>query len=118
LQQERHTTADPMRQAACMTPVAARRAPVTVRTEGATVVLELSGSLDQQVGRVLVDAVTSALALSPERIHIDLIELSSWTDEGARALVTCRELCRDLPDGLHYCTGRGPGRDALLAAYG
>jgi hypothetical protein len=117
LQRERHTIAGPVRQAARMTPVAARRAPVTVRTDGATVVLELSQTLDQQVGRVLVEAVASALATNPERIHIDLRELSSWTDEGARALVACRELCGDLPDGLHYCTGRGPGRDALLAAY-
>lgn len=100
-----------------MTPVAARRAPVTVRTDGATVVLELSDTLDESVGRVLVDAVASALVTSPERIHIDLRELSSWTEAGAHALVTCRELCRDLPEGLHYCTGRGPGRDALLAAY-
>lgn len=100
-----------------MTPVAARRAPVTVRTEGAVVVLELSDALDPLVGRVLVDAVTSALSTRPERIEIDLRLLESWTDDGACALVTCRELCRDLPDGLHYRTGRGPGRAALLAAY-
>lgn len=100
-----------------MTPVAARRAPVTVRTEGAVVVLELSDVLDPLVGRVLVDAVTSALSTRPERVEIDLRLLESWTDDGARALVTCRELCRELPDGLHYRTGRGPGRAALLAAY-
>ena len=41
----------------------------------------------------------------------------SWTQEGAVALVRCREICGDLPDGLHYRTGRGPGRAALLAAY-
>ena len=29
----------------------------------------------------------------------------------------CRAVCGDLPDGLHYRTGRGPGRAALLAAY-
>jgi len=100
-----------------MTPVAARRAPVTVRTDGAAVVLELSDSLDSLVGRVLVDAVTSAVATHPDRVDIDLRSITDWTDDGARALVQCRELCRDLPDGLHYRTGRGPGRDALLAAY-
>jgi len=100
-----------------MTPVAARRAPVTVRTEGAAVVLELSDALDPMVGRVLIDAVASAVATAPERVDIDLRSLMSWTDEGARALVRCRELCRDLPDGLHYRTGRGAGREALLAAY-
>lgn len=100
-----------------MTPVAARRAPVTVRTDGGAVVLVLSDALDHTVARVLVDAVTSAISTAPQRVDIDLRALVSWTDEGARALVTCRELCRDLPDGLHYRTGRGPGREALLAAY-
>lgn len=100
-----------------MTPVAARRAPVTVRTDGAAVVLELSDSLDPLVGRVLVDAVASAVATHPDRVDIDLRSIIEWTVEGARALVRCRELCHDLPDGLHYRTGRGPGREALLAAY-
>lgn len=100
-----------------MTPVASRRAPVTIRTDGGAVVLVLSDALDPTVGRVLIDAVTSAVATRPERVDIDLRSLISWTEEGARALVTCRELCRDLPDGLHYRTGRGPGREALLAAY-
>ena len=100
-----------------MTPVAARRAPVTVRTEGAAVVLELSDNLDATVGRALVDAATAAVAAAPERLDIDLRKLRSWTPDGATALVRCREICTDLADGLHYRTGRGPGRDALLAAY-
>ena len=100
-----------------MTPVAARRAPVTTRTDGAAVVLELSDSLDPIVGRALVDAVTTAVATCPDRVDIDLRSITGWTEEGVRALVACRELCRDLPDGLHYRTGRGPGREALLAAY-
>ncbi len=100
-----------------MTPVAARRAPVTVHTDGGAVVLELSDVLDRTVGSVLVDAVTSAVATRPDRVDIDLRSLASWTTDGARALVECRSICRDLPDGLHYRTGRGPGRDALLAAY-
>ncbi|HEX4867792.1 MAG TPA: hypothetical protein VFV32_09210 [Acidimicrobiales bacterium] len=100
-----------------MSPVAARRAPLTVRTDGAAVVLELSDSLDHQTGRVLVDAVASAIATSPERVDIDLTGLTGWTEPGAESLVQCRELCRELPEGLHYRTGRGAGRDALLAAY-
>jgi hypothetical protein len=98
-------------------PVASRRAPVTVRSDGTAVVLELSDALDPVVGRVLVDAVTSAVATGPERVDIDLRQLSSWTREGVKALVRCREICHGLPDGLHYRTGRGPGREALLAAY-
>ena len=100
-----------------MTPVASRRAPVTVRSEGAAVVLELSDTLDATVGQALVDAATTAVAGSPERLDIDLRQLRTWTPEGAIALVHCREICSDLADGLHYRTGRGPGRDALLSAY-
>lgn len=100
-----------------MPPVASRHAPVIVRTEGAAVILELSDCLDPLVGRALVDAVAAAVATGPERVDIDLRSIGHWTLEGAGALVQCRELCRELPDGLHYRTGRGPGRDALLAAY-
>ena len=100
-----------------MTPVAARRAQVTVRSEGAAVVLELSDTLDATAGRALVDAATAAVADAPERLDIDLRQLRAWTPEGAIALVRCREICSDLADGLHYRTGRGPGRDALLSAY-
>ena len=100
-----------------MTSVAARRAQVTVRSEGAAVVLELSDTLDATVGRALVDAATAAVADAPERLDIDLRKLRAWTPEGAIALVRCREICSDLADGLHYRTGRGPGRAALLAAY-
>ena len=100
-----------------MTPVAARRAPVTVRSDGAAVVLELADLLDESIGEALVAAATAALETTPERVDIDLRLLQSWTQEGAAALVRCREICGDLPDGLHYRTGRGPGRAALLAAY-
>ena len=99
------------------TPVAARRTPVTVRTEGGAVVLELSDLLDGNAGEALVAAAEAALATEPERVDIDLTALQSWTQDGAAALVRCREICGDLPDGLHYRTGRGPGRAALLAAY-
>lgn len=100
-----------------MTFVASRGAVVTVRQDGPAVVLELTSTLDERLGETLVDAVESAVATAPERVEIDLCELRSWTAAGARALVRCRELCRDVPDGLHYKTGRGPGREALLAAY-
>jgi hypothetical protein len=100
-----------------MTPVADPRAPVTVRTAGAAVVLELADLLDAQIGAALVAAAEAALATDPGRVDIDLRSLQSWTQEGVVALVRCREICGDLPDGLHYRTGRGPGRAALLAAY-
>jgi hypothetical protein len=99
-----------------MTP-ATRRAPVTVRTEGAVVVLEVSELLDAGAGQALVLAAEAARAGAPDRVHIDLRALQSWTADGVAALVRCREICSELPDGLHYRTGRGPGRAALLAAY-
>ena len=80
-------------------------------------VLELSDTLDATVGQALVDAATAAVAGAPERLDIDLRQLRTWTPDGAIALVRCREICGDLADGLHYRTGRGPGRDALLSAY-
>ena len=104
-----------------MTPVAARRHPVTVRSESGTagplVVLQLASLLDAEAGVALVAAAEAALAADPQRVDIDLTSLQSWTQEGAAALVRCRAICSDLPDGLHYRTGRGPGRSALLAAY-
>ena len=100
-----------------MTPVAARRAPVTVRTEGAAVILELADHLDAAAGEALVTAAEAAVATEPDRVDIDLRGLQSWTRDGVAALVHCRAVCGDLPDGLHYRTGRGPGRAALLAAY-
>jgi hypothetical protein len=100
-----------------MTPVAARREPLTVRTEPGAVVLELTDRLDAGTGTALIAAAEAALATLPDRVDIDLTALQSWTQEGTAALVRCREICGDLPDGLHYRTGRGPGRAALLAAY-
>ena len=100
-----------------MTPVAARRAPVTVRTEPGAVVLELADLLDAGAGAALLAAAEAAVATETERVDIDLTALRSWTKEGAEALVRCRQVCGDLPDGLHYRTGRGAGRAALLAAY-
>ena len=80
-------------------------------------VLELAVCLDASTGQTLVAAAEAALTTEPERVDIDLRGLRSWTPEGVVALVRCRAICGDLPDGLHYRTGRGPGREALLAAY-
>ena len=100
-----------------MPPVAARRSPVTVHADASTVVLEVSELLDDGAGAALVAATEAALTTDPQRIDIDLTALRSWTQDGASSLVRCRAICSDLPDGLHYRTGRGPGRAALLAAY-
>jgi hypothetical protein len=93
------------------------RSPIDVTTEGTTVVLAVVRCLDEAAGGALLDAASAALDSQPTRIDVDLRSLDSFTDAGARALVGCRDLGAKLPGGLHYRTGRGPGRDALLAAY-
>lgn len=90
---------------------------VAVYREGATVVLTPSGHLDEPGAAALLDAVDEALATGPARIDIDLCSLAGFTPEGASSLVTCRERCTDLVDGLHFRTSRGPGRHAVLMAF-
>jgi len=80
------------------------------------VVLTIRGCLDQLAGEALVQA-TAGLVGRTNRIEIDLCSLTGFTPDGACALAACRDLCAGLVDGLHYKTGQGPGRDALLAAY-
>lgn len=92
-------------------------AAINVTSDGTAVVIAVEGGLDVSVGNALIDAATAAVATGPSHLDIDLRGLESFTDEGARALVTCRTLGSDLPEGLHYRTSRGPGREALLAAY-
>jgi hypothetical protein len=94
------------------------QSPIDVTTEGTTVVLAVVRCLDEAAGGALLDAASAALVSGPtRRIEVDLRALDSYTDAGARALVGCRDLGTKLPEGLHYRTGRGPGREALLAAY-
>jgi hypothetical protein len=90
---------------------------IRVATEGTTVVIAVERCLDSPTGEALLSAASAALATGPTRLDIDLRALENFTPEGADALVSCRELSGQLAEGLHYRTGRGPGRDALLAAY-
>jgi hypothetical protein len=92
-------------------------AAINVTSDGSAVVIAVEGGLDQSTGEALIDAATAAVATGPSHLDIDLRGLESFTDEGARALLTCRTLGSELPGGLHYRTNRGPGRDALLSAY-
>ena len=87
--------------------------------EGAVVVLVVRGDLDARAGKALETAAASAGARPDEvtRVDVDLRAVDSFTPEGAAALLCCRDLTDGLSEGLHYRTGRGPGREALLAAY-
>jgi len=90
---------------------------VEVAVEDTGTVLTIQGELDAAAGEALVRAASTAVTEQVARLDIDLCSLTGFTDDGATALVACRALCTDLADGLHYRTGQGPGRDALLAAY-
>jgi hypothetical protein len=90
---------------------------IRVATEGTTVVIAVEHCLDMPTGEALLSAAAAAVAAGPTRLDIDLRALENFTLEGADALVGCRALSAKLAGGLHYRTGRGPGRDALLAAY-
>lgn len=91
--------------------------PVTVSPATVGVTVTITGELGQHAGEALVQATARAVADGAPRVEIDLCGITGFTDDGASALVACRALCAGAADGLHYRTGQGPGRDALLVAY-
>jgi hypothetical protein len=96
---------------------ASPRSPIDVTKDGDTIVIAVAFTLDEAAGVALLHAASAAADSGPRRIDVDLRALESFTDAGARALVGCRDLGARLPEGLHYRTGRGAGREALLVAY-
>lgn len=80
-------------------------------------VLTIHGTLDQTMAEALLHATASVVGDGATRVEIDLCSLAGFTDDGACGLAACRKLCAGLPEGLHYRTGQGPGRDALLVAF-
>ncbi len=88
-----------------------------VVVEDGIVLLTLSGHLDAAVGVAVGVAAEGALGLEARRLDIDLRQVTSFTVEGVSALGACRLRAVGLREGLHYRTGRGPGREALLAAH-
>ena len=90
---------------------------VRARTERGNVTIALRGHLDSDTGDALVDMVRTELDRSPARIDIDLSVLVSFAADGAIALSRCRDICAQLPEGLHYRTEGGAGQLALLSAF-
>ncbi len=88
-----------------------------VAVDDGILVLTVKGHLDAAVGAALGAAAEGALHQGARRLDIDLRQVASFTVEGAVALGRCRLPAARLREGLHYRTGRGPGRAALLAAY-
>jgi len=90
---------------------------VRASAEDGNVTIALEGHLDAGTGDVLLDTVRGELAHEPARIDIDLSVLASFAEDGAIALSRCRDICAQLPDGLHYRTEGGAGQLALLSAF-
>lgn len=96
---------------------ASEPAGLEVAVDDEIVILTVRGHLDAAVGEAVTAATEGAVHQQARRLDIDLREVSSFTLDGAAALRACRSRAAGLREGLHYRTGRGPGRDALLAAY-
>ena len=92
---------------------------MTVRctVEGSTATITLSGHLAADGSLVLLDAVRDALDNNAARIDLDLCRVTSFDDKGLAGLAACRDLCAELPDGLHYRTDGDASQAALLAAF-
>jgi hypothetical protein len=86
-------------------------------TEAGNVTISLAGHLDADTGDALLDTVRNELVRAPARIDIDLSVLESFAEDGAVALSRCRDICSQLPNGLHYRTEGGAGQLALLSAF-
>lgn len=90
---------------------------VEVSSVDGVVVIAVSGCLDAAAGEAVVRATRDAVGDGTTRVDIDLQNLEAFTVDGAASLVACRAVVDGLSGGLHYRTGQGAGRDALLAAY-
>ena len=90
---------------------------VEVTVSGSVVVLTPTGCLDGTAGSALLAAAAAAIGSGVTRLDVDLRGIDASTPDGAASLVACRAMAAGLAEGLHYRTGRGAGREALLAAY-
>jgi hypothetical protein len=91
---------------------------ILVVADGATVVISVERTLDTFAGATLARLAAAAVDENePQRLDVDLRALEDYTEDGARALVALRSLGGRLAEGLHFRTGRGPGREALLIAF-
>lgn len=82
-----------------------------------TAALALTGTLDAAAGTDLCTALARLIAGGTTRVDLDLRDVTGFDEDGVAALAACHALAPQLADGLHYRTGPGPGRDALLASY-
>ena len=99
-------------------PLGREQETVELSVNGGVALLTIRGCLDGAAGRALAEVARAAVGPGHvTRLDLDLRAVSSFDQAGADALLACRELGAALAEGLHYRTGQGPGRAALLAAY-
>ena len=92
--------------------------PSTSRVSRSGDTVTVDGALDGDAGSALVALVTEAVAVGAPRLEIDLCAVVAFDDDGAAALLTCRNVSSELEGGLLYKTcGGGAGQEALLRAY-
>jgi hypothetical protein len=91
--------------------------PVRVRAEAEAVTISVHGPLDALAGDALLDSLRHELDRAPQKVAVDLLQVATWTPEGARALRRCEAMAGGLPSPLTFRTGAGAGHEALLAAY-
>ncbi len=80
--------------------------------------VRLQGSLDAAAGAWVDAGLRDALVVGPSpvrRVDIELDQVASHTEEGLAALLRCRDLVADVPDGLRYRATSTAGRIVLLA---
>jgi anti-anti-sigma regulatory factor len=82
-----------------------------------SIIVTVRGRLDAATAVELESVVRELVDKGAPGLDIDLRDVSDWSEAGADGLVRCHRLAARLADGLRYRTGRGPGQEALLAAY-
>jgi hypothetical protein len=92
------------------------RQPVTIEG-GSTTVVAVRESLDRTTGDQLVRSVEHAVHEGAERVEVDLLAVTTYTEQGAESLRSCRDAGAALTDGLHFRTAPGAGQEALLSAF-
>ncbi len=80
---------------------------VTTHSDDGSVLLEVGSRLDAETGAELLAATSTALLGEPDRISVDLCRLSTWTEEGANALVGCRGCAPTCRKGSTIALGAG-----------
>ncbi len=78
--------------------------------------LRLAGHLDGDAARDVLHAAADVVRCGCSRLVVDLVELESYDEEAAYAVVGCYRLGRYLPDGVTVVTGSDAGAELVEGA--